>query len=57
MRDYKYEMQMEAEERAEKDYGREFYSLDSAAQSALYNDAIDKWCEDRMLEAEIKEGR
>ena len=57
MRDYKWEAQMIAEERAEKDYGREFYSLDSAAQYGLYNDAIDKWCEDRMLEAEIREGR
>lgn len=43
--DYKWDMQVIAEELAEKLYGKDFYDLPADAQYAVYNQAIQTYTE------------
>jgi len=53
MSDYKYEMQMLAEEAAEEKYGKDFYSLPADQQSQLYSKAMDTWHDQRAERADM----
>ena len=55
--DYKYEMQMLAEEAAERKYGRDFYDLPSETQYIMFRRAEETWCENAMAEAESQADR
>ena len=41
--DYKYDMQMIAEELAEERYGKDFYELPSEVQYATFNEAVQEY--------------
>ncbi len=47
--DYKYDMQMIAEELAENRYGKDFYDLDDDTQYAVFNEAMGEYS-DRMAD-------
>jgi hypothetical protein len=48
MSDYKYGMQLIAEELAEDRYGKGFYELTDEQQFSLYNEAMDQYVERRL---------
>lgn len=52
MSDYKYDIQMLAEEFAETRYNREFYACPDHVQSALYEEATVEYRERQMEEAD-----
>jgi hypothetical protein len=52
MSDYKYEMQMIAEQVAYDDYGCDFFDLSSETQYNIFRKAEDTWSENMMAEAE-----
>jgi hypothetical protein len=55
MSDYKYEMQMRAEELAEMETGMDFYDLPASKQDALFSRASEDWITAKQLEAESRE--
>lgn len=60
--DYKYEMQMLAEDIALEDYGMDFYSLNPAKQHEVFSRAMEEWSERQASRADYlndcaKEGR
>lgn len=52
MGDYKYEMQLRAEQAAEDEYGKDFYDLPSDKQDKLFNQASVDYAEDVHARAE-----
>jgi len=52
-RDYKYEIQMIAEEAAERTYCREFYDLPDKTQYKIFHDAGEAWAEKAQQEADL----
>jgi hypothetical protein len=46
--DYKYDMQMIAEELAEERYGKDFYDLPDEVQYRLYDEAMNQYVERRI---------
>lgn len=50
--DYKYEMQLLAEEIAEQRYGKEFYDLTADQQYECFTAGSDKWVEQRCDQAD-----
>jgi hypothetical protein len=48
MSDYKYEIQMIAEEIAEDEYGKDYHSLTDELQCAVYSRAMETWSERRV---------
>ena len=52
MSDYKYEMQLIAEQLAEEKHGKDFSELPSSIQDALYREALDDWHDERADRAE-----
>ena len=53
MSDYKYEMQMLAEEAAEEQHGKDFYSLSQAEQDRIYKRAMLDWHDKQVSRAEL----
>lgn len=53
MSDYKYEMQLLAEQAAEEKYGKDFSELPSDLQDELYHHAIDDWHDQRAESADM----
>lgn len=51
--DYKYEMQMIAEEKAEEEYGMDFYDLPSDVQSSVFGEAEQEYIDRRMMQADL----
>ena len=51
--DYKYEMQMRAEEIAEERYGVEFYELPADKQSAIFREAMYDWSDAQASRADF----
>ena len=54
MSDYKYEMQLLAEQAAEDQFGKDFYSLASEQQDKLYREAMDDWHDNKVSQAESR---
>jgi len=52
MGDYKYEMQLLAEQTAEEVYGKDFYELPQNVQDKVYNGAITDWMNSKVAAAE-----
>ena len=52
-RDYKYEIQMIAEEVAERDFGHEFYDLPDETQYEIFRGAEEAWAEKAQQEADL----
>lgn len=52
MSDYKYEMQLLAEQAAEEQYDKDFYDLSPEEQDKLYNKAMQDWHDQRVSQAE-----
>ena len=50
--DYKYAMQMEAEEIAEQEYGCDFYDLPDSLQTVIYERGMDKWRDKQFARAD-----
>ena len=48
MEDYKYQMQLIAEEMAEERYGKDFYDLPQDVQFTLYDEAMNQYVERRL---------
>lgn len=46
--DYKFDMQMIAEELASERYGKDFYDLPAEQRDALFNEAMENWIERRL---------
>ena len=57
MRDYKYEMQMLAEETAEEVYGKDFYELSQEEQYRVFRGAGEEWVEKMAGSADGREER
>ena len=57
MRDYKYEMQMLAEETAEEVYGKGFYKLSQEEQYRVFRGAEGDWVEKMAGSADGREER
>jgi len=57
MSDYKYEMQLLAEEAAEEQHGKDFYSLSQAEQDRIYKRAMLDWHDKQAERAELLEDR
>jgi len=57
MRDYKYEMQMLAEETAEEVYGKDFYELSREEQYRVFRGAGEEWVEKMAGSADGREER
>jgi hypothetical protein len=55
MSDYKYEMQLLAEEKAEELHGKDFYSLSQAEQDRIYKRAMQDWHDKQASRAELLE--
>ena len=53
MSDYKYEMQLLAEQAAEEKYGKDFSELPSAVQDQLYRHAMDDWHDQKADSADM----
>jgi hypothetical protein len=51
--DYKYEMQMIAEELAEREFGKNFYDLTEEQQFDTFRAAEERWAEDKANEADL----
>ena len=51
--DYKYEMQMLAEEKADELHGTDFYSLPQAEQDRIYSGAMQSWHDKQVDRAEL----
>ena len=51
--DYKYEMQMIAEDLAEQKYGREFYNLPKDTQYQIFLQAEEVWMDKAITAAEL----
>jgi hypothetical protein len=52
MSDYKYEMQLLAEQAAEDKYGKDFSELSPTVQDELYRRAMDDWHDQRAEQAD-----
>ena len=50
--DYKYDIQMKAEEIAEEEFGTEFYSLPQDVQMQVYQRGMDVWRDDQCARAD-----
>ena len=57
MHDYKYEMQMLAEETAEEVYGKGFYELSQEEQYRVFRGAEEDWVEKMQGSADGREDR
>jgi hypothetical protein len=57
MSDYKYEMQLLAEQRAEEVYGKDFSELPSDVQDRLFTGASEAWIDNKHAQAESLEDR
>ena len=57
MSDYKYEMQLLAEQKAEELHGKDFHSLPQAEQDKLYRGAMEDWTDQQYAKAERLEDR
>ena len=51
--DYKYEIQMLAEEKAEEIHGTDFYSLSQDKQNRIYQQSSVSWLEKQYAKAEL----
>jgi hypothetical protein len=52
--DYKYEMQMRAEELAEEEYGVDFYALSQDQQFTVFERARQDWIDARVSKADSR---
>jgi hypothetical protein len=55
--DYKYEMQLIADELAKERFGTDFYSLSQAKQDSVFNDAMQAWQDKQASRADLLEDR
>ena len=55
--DYKYAIQMEAEEIAEREYGKSFYDLPDALQTKVYEQGMDSWRDEQLSRADMLNDR
>lgn len=57
MSDYKYEMQLLAEQAAEEKFDKDFSQLSAKQQSDLFSKAMEKWIDNLIARAETLEDR